>query len=180
MRLGDDKIIPIDVRIIAATNRNLEQLTEKGGFRNDLYWRLNVLYLYIPPLRERKKDILPLLNRMLSENKECTSKLKLTHECKVFLQSYSWPGNIRELKNFCERASAICDDSEISIDLAISLLNVKSKSTNEFPLGNLKTVLDDPMRLQEFIKSKKNLSEAAECLHIHRTTLWRHLKRVSS
>ncbi len=193
MRLGDDKILPIDVRIIAATNRNLEKLTNEGSFRIDLYWRLNVLNLFIPPLRERREDVLPLIDRMLSETESCASKLSISAQCGSYLESYSWPGNVRELKNFCERVSAICDQDELDTAFATTLLRAGNAehsdvltSRDSFGLNPIDTspieeivpigILDDPKRLRDFVRAKGSVQEAAKKLGIHRTTLWRRLK----
>ena len=179
MRLGDDKIIPIDVRIIAATNRNVEKLTNEGLFRNDLYWRLNVLNLYIPPLRERRLDILPLIDRMLAEAEDCTMKFHVPATCKGFLESYEWPGNVRELKNFCERIAAICDQPELDIALVSSLLHSGNSEVREAPSDNAsgKEILYDSERLRRLVNSTRSLKDVADYLHVHRSTLWRHLKR---
>lgn len=96
MRLGDTRLISIDVRIIAATNRNLEQLVSKGEFREDLYYRLNTLPINLPPLRERKEDIIPLMQMFAQEN---GSRFKLTGAVAEALRNHHWRGNVRELKN---------------------------------------------------------------------------------
>ncbi len=95
MRIGSDKVIDIDPRILTATNKNLEELVENGIFREDLYYRLNVISLYVPALRERRSDILPLLKTFIGDN--AFSQIK--PEEKAFLTEYSWPGNVRELQN---------------------------------------------------------------------------------
>ncbi len=192
MRLGDDKIIPIDVRVIAATNRNLEKLTKEGLFRVDLYWRLNVLNLFIPPLRARRSDILPLIDRMLSESENCTTHYTISLGCRSFLESYDWPGNVRELKNFCERVSAICEQDELDTGLASALLragnaeNFESGVREEVPetkrLGGVLSakgaqagILDDPESLRDFVRAQGSLQAAAKMLGLHRTTLWRRM-----
>jgi len=90
-----------------------------------------VLNLFIPPLRERRKDVLPLIDRMLSETEGCSAKFSISDQCKNYLESYYWPGNVRELKNFCERVSAICDQDELDIDLATTLLRAGSVENPE-------------------------------------------------
>jgi len=110
MRIGGDKIIPIDVRIIAATNKNLRELVERGEFREDLYYRLKVMYIKLPPLRQRREDIKELLNHFIA-NKGLTLKIK--DEVLNWLTNYNWPGNIRELKNIVEYMVAVCDGKEI-------------------------------------------------------------------
>ena len=96
MRIGSDRIIDVDVRLIAATNKDLKLAVQEGNFRSDLFYRLNVLPIRIPPLRKRKEDIIPLLRYFLkSEFKN------LTQEELELLTSYKWPGNVREVENFC-------------------------------------------------------------------------------
>ncbi len=99
VRIGGDRIINVDVRIIAATNRDIKELIKKGKFRKDLYYRINVLPLYIPPLRDRKEDILYLIDKF---KKEFNSNFIISDRAKDMLLSYSWDGNVRELKNYIE------------------------------------------------------------------------------
>lgn len=125
MRIGGNKIIPVDVRIIAATNKDLKKLIENGEFREDLYYRLKVIYLKIPPLRERKEDIVLLLNYFL---KKRGINLVIDSEIYDLLLKYDWSGNIRELKNVVEYISATCNGKELKInDLPMDLF-VKSNS----------------------------------------------------
>jgi transcriptional regulator with PAS, ATPase and Fis domain len=104
-RIGGNRIIPINVRVLAATNRNLAQEVLKGNFRSDLYYRINVLRLHIPPLRERKEDIEPLVNYFLTKRMKLNGKTppKLPPQIIKILLNYQWPGNVRELENFIER-----------------------------------------------------------------------------
>src|SRR5271165_1405350 len=118
MRLGGTKVIHADVRIIAATNRLLKEAVTKSEFREDLYYRLNVLPLFIPPLRERKEDVVPLaLDVMGQFNKELKkSFVGFTPAAADLLNDYPWPGNIRELRNVIERTMILCKESEIDAD----------------------------------------------------------------
>lgn len=107
-RIGSNKISKTNARIIGATNKNLRQLVEDGGFRKDLYYRLNVIPLHLPPLCERREDILPLAYSFLNKfNAKMGTKKVFSEDTCTFMQSYSWPGNIRELKNFVERIMVI-------------------------------------------------------------------------
>ncbi len=114
-RLGAKASKKIDVRIIATTNRNLSKMVEEGTFREDLYYRLRVIPIKIPPLRERKEDILPLAYYFLKKFAKIYGKgeLKLTPEAEEELLNYTWPGNVRELENVIERAVILCDDKRI-------------------------------------------------------------------
>lgn len=112
MRVGSLDIIPVDVRIIAATNKNLLELVEKGRFREDLYYRLKVLALEIPPLKERKEDIPEIIESMLVDSNE---EIHFNKEAMDALLAYDWPGNVRELSNFIKYITAVCDDSVVTL-----------------------------------------------------------------
>lgn len=115
-RVGDDRTITVDARIIAATNRNLEELVEKGEFREDLYYRLNVIPIWLPPLRERKEDIPVLAEHFLQKIAEELGgeQKQLSAEVLEALIGYSWPGNIRELENVMERVNILADGNQIA------------------------------------------------------------------
>ena len=113
-RIGSIKPIKIDVRVIAATNKDLKQMVAEKRFREDLYYRLNVVSVVVPPLRERKDDIVPLAAMFLDEfNKKYNMQKKLTGIFCRALKSYSWPGNVRELRNVVEQAVILNDDDRI-------------------------------------------------------------------
>lgn len=135
MRIGGNKIIPIDVRVIAATNKNLRELVEKGEFREDLYYRLKVMYIKLPPLRQRKEDIKVLLDYFISKKDK---GLKIKDEVVNILINYNWPGNIRELKNLVEYMVAVCNGSEIDkMDLPLDMLHYDNMLRQD-----LKLILD--------------------------------------
>jgi len=114
-RIGASKSEEIDVRIIAATNNDLRKMVEEGRFREDLYYRLNVISIHIPPLRERKDDIIPLAYHFLDVyNKQYGSRKEFGPDVPAILGSYYWPGNVRELQNLIERIVVISKDTEIS------------------------------------------------------------------
>src|SRR5262245_17439802 len=114
LRLGGTRPVRVDVRIIAATNRNLEDAVADGEFRADLYYRLNVFDIRIPPLRERRDDILPLAAGFLREF--CGAAAELTPRAAEELRRHDWPGNVRELRNVLERASIVCGGSFIDVE----------------------------------------------------------------
>jgi PAS domain S-box-containing protein len=121
----------VDVRIIAATNRALEEMIETGEFREDLYYRLNVITIPLPPLRKRKEDINPLVDTFIDRiSKRLNKPVKsIDSECQQFFQSYHWPGNIRELENVIERAINLCDEPIITTkDLPMYITNIKQKN----------------------------------------------------
>ena len=193
MRLGDDKIIPVDVRIIAASNRDVPALVREAAFRNDLYWRLNVLNLSIPPLRERKNDILPLATHMLNDTDLCGREIELSEECDALLLRYDWPGNVRELRNYCERIAAICGEGSPSVELAASLLDSGVAGLCQAPAGQVRVGginrtagaasrgLGPGVSKEQILALLRecgSLAVAAQRLGIHRTTLWRKLKKA--
>ncbi len=118
-RVGDTRTISVDCRIIAATNRDLNELVDSGTFREDLYYRLNVLPIYVPPLRERREDIPELITffaeRYAAQNRRPV--LSVTNEAMSYFRSYLWPGNVRELQNYIERAIVLADGDELTPDL---------------------------------------------------------------
>ncbi len=156
-RLGSSSPKKSDVRIIAATNRNLEKLIEEGNFRSDLYYRLNVIPIYVPPLRKRREDIPPLVDHFIRKYAEKENKKieAISAEAMNLLLHYSFPGNIRELENFIERAIVFCDGSHItSADLPLFL---KEKKEDQLELeGNS---LTDEVRRLEIRKIKNALIE---------------------
>ncbi|MBI4653389.1 MAG: sigma-54-dependent Fis family transcriptional regulator [Nitrospirae bacterium] len=117
-RLGGNEFINTDVRIIAATNKNLDNMVKKGDLREDLYWRLNVVTIHIPPLRERKEDIKDLVRYFIQKfNRELGKDIKgISPELLNAFEKYNWPGNIRELQNTIQRAMVLCQKDFISVD----------------------------------------------------------------
>ena len=117
-RLGGNKSISVDVRIVTATNRNLQEATEQGEFREDLFYRLNVAPIYIPPLRERREDIVPLIHRFLREFPagSTDSMSKIEPEAERRMLDYPWKGNVRELRNAVERIALMEDDDTLRLE----------------------------------------------------------------
>jgi Nif-specific regulatory protein len=114
-RMGSNKTIAADVRIIAATNRNLEEAVKQNSFRQDLYYRINVFPIHLPPLRERKEDILPLANFFVDRYAAKTKKVvrRISTPAIAMMMAYHWPGNIRELENSIEHAVLVCSNGVI-------------------------------------------------------------------
>ncbi|MCL6583638.1 MAG: sigma-54 dependent transcriptional regulator [bacterium] len=133
-RLGGSETIPVDVRLIAATNKPIEEGIREGWFRQDLYWRLNVVTIYLPPLRERKEDIHLLAQYFLSRfTKELQKDIVgIRPECMELLLAYHWPGNVRELENVLKRAIVICRGNEIMIEDLPD--HIKAARENSFKL----------------------------------------------
>jgi DNA-binding NtrC family response regulator len=179
--LGSTKSYPIDIRIICATNRSLPELVKEGAFRSDLYYRLNVVALEVPPLRQRKEDILPLAEYFLATQSEFYSEPTklLSDSVRTLLLNYSWPGNVRELANAMERAYVLTTGREIkSSALPFEIIIAESAS---YPQRELPT-LDDVKRkiitqTLEFTKGRK--LAAAEILGIERRSLNRLIKKLN-
>jgi Nif-specific regulatory protein len=181
-RVGSSETLEVDVRIVAATNRDIEEPVEKGDFRSDLYYRLNVLPIHVPPLRQRKEDIPALADFFLKRiTRETNKKVAgFTDAAMGAMLSYSWPGNIRELENAIERAVVIAKDQWLGIDDL--LIGAQAGSEDEFAGKSLREGLINFKR--HFIRktleeSGWNQTEAAKVLDIQRTYLSRLIKELS-
>lgn len=179
MRLGSDQIIPIDIRIISATNKTIKDLVAKNKFRDDLFYRLNVLTLTIPALRERKEDIHELIKEFWLEHFK-SKDTYLTHDAIKVLEEYGWPGNIRQLKNFIEKLSIINTSTVISGNIILRMID-NFEPVFEIKDANLYNCSKSVIRredIEEALKlSKGNRTSAADILGIHRSTLWRLMKK---
>ena len=145
-RLGNPKTIEVDVRVIAATNRDLAEAIQKGTFRDDLYYRLNVFPITIPPLRERRKDIPILVWHFVPEFADRMGKRIETIPKKTMeaLQSYSWPGNVRELRNVIENAMIITTGTSLKVDVPklSASVNADNASLQEVERNHILSVLE--------------------------------------
>ncbi|MEO0099464.1 MAG: sigma-54 dependent transcriptional regulator [candidate division WOR-3 bacterium] len=182
-RLGSIDILKVDVRVIAATNKNLEKEMAGGKFREDLFYRLNVISIYIPPLRERKEDIPVLADYFLSVACEENGipKKTLTSDAIEFLKSQTWKGNCRELKNLIERAAILIRTSEISFKDLIKVMETgygPKASDVEKSLREARDEFERRYILELLSKYNGNLTKTAEVLKIHRAHLFRLMKRL--
>jgi transcriptional regulator with PAS, ATPase and Fis domain len=190
MRIGDSKIIPVDVRVFAATNRSLENLVGKGRFRQDLLYRLDVLEIGIPPLRERPEDVRFLARQFLDEygRRLIGRPMTISQSALTVLAGHDWPGNVRELRNICERASVLAETAEISQDVIVQALGVQARPRAPVPAARPSaprptgTIRELSARAIEaaLAAAKGNKSEAARALGIGRSTLWRYLQGGST
>ena len=180
-RLGSTKPIKVDVRVVCATNRNLEKLIEENTFREDLYYRINVFPLFIPPLRERINDIPGLADHFISKfNKNQHKNIKRVSSSAIdMLMVYHWPGNIRELENCMERACILSNDNVIrSNNLPPTLQTALSSKTNS--LGTLETIInkaEKQMILDTLVGTRGNLVKAAEMLGITERMMGLRIKK---
>jgi len=179
VRIGDSRVLPVNVRVIAATNRDLIAEVEKGTFRRDLYYRLNVVSIRLVPLRERLGDIELLFWHFLEQiGRRIGRKIsKVEEEVYCVLKSYSWPGNVRELQNVVERALHVTDGSTIRVEhLPKEVCEAKNNSRNPrdfLPISDYeKQIIANLLR-----KSGGNLSQVAKQLGIARTTLYRKMRK---
>ena len=174
-RVGGNELVRADVRIISATNKDLRKAVASGQFREDLYYRLNVVNIELPPLRERKEDILLLarhfLKKFAQENQKALSGL--SREVSDFLLKYQWPGNVRELENTIERAVILAKGRYIDTD---SLLQRASASgTSALPGTSLKEIERNHI-MGILNQTSGNYTEAARILGISRATLYHKVK----
>ncbi len=182
-RVGSSQVASVDVRIIAASNKNLKQMVADGTFREDLYFRLEIFTITVPPLRERRSDIPLLLDFFLSNNaeKNMTVKPILTPAAIKYLSGFDWPGNIRQLRNFVERLMIMKQGNLIDLNDIIPLLEAKEPRTAPPPteLKPLQQARDDFERdyiLKVLNENDWKIAKAAEVLHIDRTNLYRKLR----
>jgi len=183
-RVGGNRTIKVNVRVIVATNKNLEEEIEKGTFREDLYFRLNVIPIRVPPLRERVDDILELVNEFLDEFSLDTKKEHkfISPDALELLKKYSWPGNVRELKNLIERMVIMFPDKVITakdIPTSFNTFREESKEGSFFSLDSLKEARE--MFEKSFIASKLkqfggNISKTAEAIGMERSNLHKKIK----
>jgi len=193
-RIGGVKEINVDIRIISATNKNLENLIEKGKFREDLYYRLNVIPLNLPPLRDRKNDILILVKHFINKyNKELEKNIKnITQEASKTLLKYNWPGNVRELENVIEYAVNMENSSYIKrANLPPYIINNKINNKNKKGINfnnvnyNLNTAISKVEKelikkaLNEFGRDTEGKYKAAEKLGIGKTTLYNKINKYN-
>ena len=183
MRIGGTKIIPIDVRVIAATNKNLYDLVKNGDFREDLYYRLNVLKIDLVPLRERKEDIALLIDRFIKDYSKSLGKeyIELDKSAVNYLCNCKWRGNIRELKNFIERLVVTSNKTYMNLkDIKENFLDLpKSETIKEETLDDNLNLTDSEINkiYKALKKSQGKVNNAAKILGISRTTLWRKMKK---
>jgi two-component system response regulator AtoC len=178
LRVGGVKPLPVDVRLLAASNQDFKEMVKTGIFREDLYYRLNVILITLPPLRSRLDDIPLLVRHFLKKYSSALGKgvKSISSEVLEILSQYPFPGNVRELENIIERSVALSDGSEITTrDLPSDLRELSMSSLEAQTLMTLEE--KERLYIQEVLKkthNKKNL--AAEILGVPRTTLWRKLK----
>jgi two-component system NtrC family response regulator len=177
IKVGDTKPVKVDVRIIAATNKNLQQQVQEGNFREDLFYRINVFTIPLPALRERKNDIPELANHFLAVFKQKTNTRidSISHDFMEHLLHHEWNGNIRELKNVIERAVILAKNNQLVIEglpVELQIIKDNSKTLSAFDLASV-----EKLHIQRvLIYTKGNKTEAAKLLNIGLTTLYRKIE----
>ncbi|NBI07463.1 sigma-54 interaction domain-containing protein [Senegalia massiliensis] len=183
-RIGSNKTQNIDIRVIAATNKRLEELVEEGKFREDLYYRLNVMSIEIPPLRKRIDDIESLSKLLLKKISKQLGKYvnEISHEAMDYLKSHDWPGNVRELENILERAVNLTDNNRI---LTRHLSNYITKTKKEITIGpvkSIKEIIEKAERkaiIEALTYTKGNKLKASNLLKISRSNLYDKIERYN-
>ncbi len=180
-RVGGTRRIKIDVRVVTATNADLKRAIQMGALREDLYYRLNVVQIAVPPLRERAEDIPLLVEHFIRKYSVQFHKriAGVSPDALEVLQAYAWPGNVRELSNIVERAVALGDGETIQAkDLPIDLLipELRGKAEDDLPLKEARDQFERQLVLQVLERVNGNLSEAARLLGLHRNALQAKLK----
>ncbi|MBG0764847.1 MAG: sigma 54-interacting transcriptional regulator [Tissierellales bacterium] len=190
MRIGGDELIPIDVRLIAASNKDLKELINKGLFREDLYYRLCVLELRIPSLNERRQDIPDLVKTFINESTKPNNVI--TNKAIDMLMSYEWSGNVRQLNNIVERLTVIKDDGVITSDDVLNATeNLRdknnffenknsSKNDSSYSKRNDEFKTEEDLLKEALIECNGNKKLTAQNLGISTSTLWRKIKKYKS
>jgi transcriptional regulator with PAS, ATPase and Fis domain len=177
-RVGGTQTLKVDVRVITATNKNIEEEVEEGGFREDLYYRLNVIPIPMPALRERKEDLSPLIDSFLA-GYNCTfgKKVTLSPEAITDLFDYDYPGNVRELKNILERLVALASTDVITTDaLPEHVAKLRRKMVATVSLAEVSAEAEKAHIIKTLKSAKGNKTRTAELLGISRKTLWEKIK----
>lgn len=196
-RIGSGKPIPIDVRIIAATNRNLAEMVKQGSFREDLYYRLNIIPIEVPPLRQRREDIIPLVNHFLALiNKKYGIHRTIKKDALKIFKAYDWPGNVRQLKNIVERICLLAVQPEITVNMVKQELDsnpdivhiLKNQHDENFETkqtvhpkfaGTLKeqVALFEKQLIKQALSEHPSIRETAKSLGCDQSTLVRKIQK---
>ncbi|MCD8052757.1 MAG: sigma 54-interacting transcriptional regulator [Lachnospiraceae bacterium] len=199
-RVGDDRVIRVDIRVIAASNKNLLKLVEEGKFREDLYYRLNVLTLNIPPLRNRTQDSLILADHFLVKfSRKYKKVVELSSEAREIIAKYQWPGNVRQIRNFCERLAVIARGNMLDADFVIRQMedvymiqwsdvvasemekkkDISAEVREQESVGDFAESNEKVRIVEALNRSGGNRQMAADFLGISKSSLWRRMKKYN-
>ena len=178
VRVGGSQAIPVNIRLICATNMDLEQLVREGRFREDLYYRINTVHIALPALRERREDIVPLAERFISQfaEKYHRSLIVLDDSAKAVLENGRWSGNIRELQNCIEKAVILSEGTTLTAK-DIQLEQAKAGAPAAGTLKEVSDAEEERLVREAVLKSNGNISAAAKMLGISRPTLYAKMKK---
>lgn len=178
VRVGGSQAIPVNIRLICATNMDLEQLVREGRFREDLYYRINTVHIALPPLRERKEDIVPLAERFIGQFAEKYHRplTGLDESAKVILESGRWSGNIRELQNCIEKAVILSEGATLTAK-DIQLEQAKAGAPAAGTLKEVSDAEEERLVREAVLRSNGNISAAAKMLGVSRPTLYAKMKK---
>ncbi|TEB05438.1 Acetoin dehydrogenase operon transcriptional activator AcoR [Pelotomaculum schinkii] len=178
-RLGGAKVVPVDVRVIAATNKDLSRMVAEGSFREDLYWRLNIISINIPPLSQRNGDIPLLIEYFLEKHsRKRGKKYSLSKNTREILLNYHWPGNVRELENALERAALFAENGYILPEHLPGYITTSKPQYNKTSTGTLSLEEAEKQSIQQALDiSRGNLSQTAKILGIARNTLYCKMRK---
>lgn len=178
-RVGGEETVEVDVRVVAATNKDLLKEIAEGRFREDLYYRLNVVHIDVPPLRERKEDIPLMVTSFIKEFAEENGKKiqGIDSKARIALYNYDWPGNIRQLRNCIESAVVMCEKDIVTVDdLPPGIISNNDSNTVNIPLGIPMNDVEKLVIQQNLAFNKGNKTKTAELLQIGRKTLHRKIE----
>ncbi len=177
--VGSNDSVSFDARVIAATNKNLKDEVTAGHFREDLYYRLNIFKIEVPPLRERREDIPLLVHEFLDRYEQNGVKVDVTSEVMRFFLDYPWPGNIRELENVIERCVFLAEKGKVSLHDLPKEMHVASQEQEQFSFDQVKPLADLEIQYIKYVlnKCKGNKQKAASLLGINRKTIHRKLEK---
>ncbi len=181
-RVGGNELVKVDVRVISATNKDLEEAMKNGEFREDLYYRISVFPIKLPPLRDRKEDIPPLAGYFLKKfNAQEGKKIEsISGDALDLMMAYNWPGNVRELENAIERATVLSDGPEIQandLPAAVKAIGEKRIYESDSTLANWIERLEEKALRQALLECEGNISKTAKKLGIGRATIYRKAKK---
>ncbi|MCP4716538.1 MAG: sigma-54-dependent Fis family transcriptional regulator, partial [Deltaproteobacteria bacterium] len=181
-RVGDTRDIAIDVRVLAASNRDLKTLVSQEAFRKDLYYRLRVIPILLPPLRSRRDDILPLADFFLQRHAQQTGKpkLKISMDAQKKMARYGWPGNVRELENTIERALILARSEDLTPDDILLEDQITPQDEDDNSLAKLTLKQVEEMHIKRVLNDCSwHLTETARRLGVGYNTLWRRMKEYN-
>jgi len=186
-RIGGEKSINVDVRVIAATNKNIQEEIRSGRFREDLYFRINVIPIFVPPLRDRIEDLLDLIDYFMGKLKRPgeESPRRFSEDSLQLLRAYSWPGNIRELKNFIERINIMTEEKVISADSVRRFLTSRTDWENDEPLKGFESMklneakdeFEREFLVKKLEENEQNITRTSRALGITPSHLHNKIKK---